>query len=152
MNYNRLQQDHPCVINYIRRHYLISPPPKGTIRMLDYPEVENPSDGQANRILKLLHNKVSNMKYNCPIVVENRWYYYRPMAFSSNAVHLMARIYPSQSTWIFFFNWTGILIEAYQDSFQNLVSRKRNAWSLPVCLSVKPYPIKVKDNAIYERL
>ena len=31
-----------------------------------------------------------------------------------------------------FYNWTGILIEADQDSFKNLLSRKRNTWSLPV--------------------
>jgi hypothetical protein len=58
MNYNRLQQDHPCVINYIRRHYLKGPPPSASIKNLDYPEVEDPSDGQPETILKLLKNKV----------------------------------------------------------------------------------------------
>ena len=53
-----------------------------------------------------------------------------------------------------FFNWTGILIEADQDSFQNLLSRNRNVWSLPVCLSVKPYPTMVcfKDRLRIEEL
>ena len=60
MNNNRLQQDHPCVINNIRRHYLKHPPLFGTQRNLDYPEVKDPSDGQAGQILTLLRNQVSN--------------------------------------------------------------------------------------------
>jgi hypothetical protein len=59
MNHNRLQQDHPCVISYIRRHYLNVPPSTDIPLQLDYPEVEDPSDGQSNKILKLLNNKVS---------------------------------------------------------------------------------------------
>ncbi len=58
MNYNRLQQDHPCVINYIRRHYLKVPPPTSVSMNLDYPEVIDPSDGQPETVLKLLRNKV----------------------------------------------------------------------------------------------
>ena len=65
MNYNRLQQDHPCVINYIRRHYLKGPSPSDVPLNLDYPEVRDPSDGQPNTILDLLHNKVSHT--NCSI-------------------------------------------------------------------------------------
>jgi hypothetical protein len=64
MNRNRLQQDHPCVINYIRRHYLNAPPSHDISLLLDYPEVEDPSDGQPEKILKILKNKVSLLKKN----------------------------------------------------------------------------------------
>ena len=42
-----------------------------------------------------------------------------------------------------YFNWNGLLIEANQANFQNLLSRKRKSWMLPVCLSLKPYPTQV---------
>ncbi len=63
MNFNRLQQDHPCVINYIRRHYLKEPSPSGTPLNLDYPEVKDPSDGQPDTILHILKNKVSILSF-----------------------------------------------------------------------------------------
>ena len=60
MNRNRLQQDHPCVVNYIRRHYLNSPAQRNVPLKLDYPEEKEPSEhGQPSVILDLLHNKVS---------------------------------------------------------------------------------------------
>ena len=40
-------------------------------------------------------------------------------------------------------NWTGILIEADQKAYSQLASRNRKAYSLPVCLSTKPYPVEV---------
>ena len=39
--------------------------------------------------------------------------------------------------------WTGILIDADPDSFAKLVERGRKSWTLPVCLSLKPYPTQV---------
>ncbi len=54
MNFNRLQLDHPCVINYIRSHYLNKPSPPNTPLKLDYPEVADPSEGQPKTILSLL--------------------------------------------------------------------------------------------------
>lgn len=41
-------------------------------------------------------------------------------------------------------NWEGILIEADQKAFSQLTVRNRKAYSLPVCLSTKPYPIQVR--------
>ena len=40
-------------------------------------------------------------------------------------------------------NWTGILIEADQKAYSQLAGRNRKAYSLPVCLSTKPYPVEV---------
>lgn len=39
--------------------------------------------------------------------------------------------------------WKGILIEPDQKSFNQLVTKRRHAWALPVCLSTKPFPTKV---------
>lgn len=41
-------------------------------------------------------------------------------------------------------DWSGILIEADPKSYAALLGKKRKAWSLPVCLSTKPYPTRVK--------
>ena len=40
--------------------------------------------------------------------------------------------------------WKGILIEADPESLRKLVKRNRKSWALPVCLSPKPYPVKVR--------
>jgi hypothetical protein len=42
-----------------------------------------------------------------------------------------------------FLNWTGVLIEAGQKNFRQLMARNRKAYLSPVCLSTKPYPIRV---------
>lgn len=39
--------------------------------------------------------------------------------------------------------WTGLLIEANPTSYQKLLSRNRKSWTLPVCLSLEPYPTQV---------
>ena len=39
--------------------------------------------------------------------------------------------------------WRGILIEANPNFFSQLLTRNRNAFVLPVCLSLKPYPTEV---------
>lgn len=41
------------------------------------------------------------------------------------------------------FNWTGLLIEANPHVFEKLLSRNRKAWTLPICLSLEPFPTKV---------
>lgn len=46
-------------------------------------------------------------------------------------------------------NWTGILIEADQKAFSQLAGRNRKAYSLPVCLSTKPYPVEVYNSSIF---
>ena len=39
--------------------------------------------------------------------------------------------------------WKGVLIEANREYFKYVLSRKRNAYALPVCLSLEPYPTEV---------
>ena len=42
-----------------------------------------------------------------------------------------------------FFHWSGLLIEADKISHSQLVDRNRKAYTSPVCLSTKPYPMEV---------
>lgn len=58
MNFHRLQQDHPCVVNYLRRHLLKEPALPNLPFKLDYPEVSDPSMGQPNEILQILRHQV----------------------------------------------------------------------------------------------
>ncbi len=57
MNNHRLQQDHPCVIEIIRRKYLHSPSPREALN-LSHPEVTDQSAGQSAIVLPYLKNKV----------------------------------------------------------------------------------------------
>ena len=52
MNANKLQQDHPCVIDIIRRFYLHHPPPANAPLLLDNPGQLDPSAGQVVDLLK----------------------------------------------------------------------------------------------------
>ena len=63
MNLHRLQQDHPCVINYVRRNVLMPPAPPHIPLKLDYPEVSDPSMGQSKEILEILHHQVFFKKH-----------------------------------------------------------------------------------------
>lgn len=47
-----------------------------------------------------------------------------------------------------FQNWTGILIEPNWREFNQIIQVGRKAYSLPVCLSVDPYPSRVVFNAV----
>jgi hypothetical protein len=44
-------------------------------------------------------------------------------------------------------DWTGILIEPSPENFRNLTTKNRKSFALNVCLSPKPYPIRVEFNA-----
>jgi hypothetical protein len=58
MNLNRLQQNHPCVIETIRRRYLHPPADPDVPYVLQAPNASDPSAGQAKSILKYLVNQV----------------------------------------------------------------------------------------------
>lgn len=59
-NGKRLQQDHPCVIELIRRHYLHKPASRHTRPNLNYPHLDS-STGDSRAILKLLRNMVGTV-------------------------------------------------------------------------------------------
>lgn len=58
MNADRLQQDHPCVIETIRRRYLHPPADLDVPYNLAAPDRADPSVGQASSILNYLGNQV----------------------------------------------------------------------------------------------
>ena len=43
--------------------------------------------------------------------------------------------------------WDGVLIEANQKEFSQLLARKRKAYAVPVCLSQHPYPTEVIESS-----
>lgn len=57
-NDNKLQQDHPCVIELIRKYFLHKPASPDVPLNLKFPNHKNPSDGQSQAILQLLGNMV----------------------------------------------------------------------------------------------
>lgn len=52
-----LEQKHPCILEVIRNSFLV--PPSEESLNLEHPDIENPSMGQAQSVLKILNNKVS---------------------------------------------------------------------------------------------
>ena len=58
INENKLPQDHPCVIETIRRHYLKAPSPFDVPFNLVSDSDEDRSPGQTGVILRLLKNQV----------------------------------------------------------------------------------------------
>ena len=63
MNFNRLPQDHPCVINYLRRYVLKKPASPHLPLNLDYPEVSDPSMGQPREILDIMRRQVIRLDF-----------------------------------------------------------------------------------------
>nr|CAH0102185.1 unnamed protein product [Daphnia galeata] len=126
-NANQLQQDHPCVIRLIRNNYLRKPAPRDLPYQLDKPTLIDPSDGQSQAILRLLRNQTNGFFIECGALDGE---------FLSNTLYMERSL-----------NWTGILIEADQKAYSQLAGRNRKAYSLPICLSTKPYPVEVVFNA-----
>lgn len=58
MNTNKLPQDHPCVIETIRKHYLNKPSPPDVPYKLDSDDNNDRSPGQTGVIFRLLKNQV----------------------------------------------------------------------------------------------
>ena len=60
VNTHRLQQDHPCVLEIIRREFIHEPAPaEEAYKGLHNKDVLDPSDGQATAIMRLLRNQVT---------------------------------------------------------------------------------------------
>jgi len=62
INYHRLQQDHFCVIEIIRKNYLNQPAPETESLVLRNPQTVDASAGQAGAILRHLNNEASFLK------------------------------------------------------------------------------------------
>nr|CAH0111716.1 unnamed protein product [Daphnia galeata] len=82
------------------------------------------SPGQTRVILRLLKNQTDGFFVECGALDGE---------YLSNTIDLERK-----------FNWSGILIEANPKVFQSLLSRNRKSWTLPICLSLDPFPTQVK--------
>lgn len=58
-NAEKLQQDHPCVLDLIKENYLRQPASKNQPYHLNDEELADPSDGQSKGILRILQNMVN---------------------------------------------------------------------------------------------
>ncbi|KAI9559231.1 hypothetical protein GHT06_016020 [Daphnia sinensis] len=125
-NAQKLQQDHPCVIQLIRRYYLHQPASKSFPYQMDHPEIIDPSDGQSKVILKILQKK-------------RRGFFVEVGAFDGE--FLSNTLFMERSL-----QWSGLLIEADKKAYDKLLKRNRKAFTSPVCLSTKPYPMQVIYN------
>lgn len=59
VNTHQLPQDHPCVLDIIRRQFLNKPASKNLPLNLQYPDNKEQSAGQVKAILRLLNNMVN---------------------------------------------------------------------------------------------
>ena len=126
MNDNKLAQDHPCVINTIRRQFLEPPSPLNVPYQLtdaSSTQSDHSQAGQVTDILNYLKNKTSGFFIECGA---------NDGEFVSNTLYMESAL-----------KWEGILIEASSDNYKVLQSRNRKAWKSPACLSTEPYPTKV---------
>lgn len=78
-NSHKLQQDHPCVIEIIRRDFLRQPFPANVSYQLHNMEVPDPSAGQAKGIMRILQNQVEGRVYvdkiaSCRVCVNRKWF------------------------------------------------------------------------------
>ena len=161
MNALRLQQDHPCVIEIIRKHFLLAPSPPHVPYVLTVPEEHKwpyPTDGQTALILRRLDYKVHTHTYNLTchslahynslmiiftvVVIMLQVGGFFVEAGAHNGEHLSNTLYMERVL-----DWTGILIEPSPENFRNLTTKNRKSFALNVCLSPKPYPIRVEFNA-----
>ena len=97
-----MQQDHPCVIRLIKQKYLRPPSPKNLPYRLGDPQTVDPSDGQAQGILRILRNQVNNYNNSLMVVLLNYnvlWLLYRPTDFLSSVAPTTAKLCPIRYTW-----------------------------------------------------
>lgn len=129
MNRKKLPQDHPCVLKLLRQDYVHPPAAREIPYFLNNPKVNDTSVGQSSAILNFLKNKKNGFFIECGAL---------------DGEHLSNTLLMERS-----YNWGGILIEADQKSFGQLLSRRRKSYALPVCLSLHPYPTQVTFKVVY---
>nr|CAH0103856.1 unnamed protein product [Daphnia galeata] len=138
VNKNRLQQDHPCVIDVIQRFYLHELSLLSNISSkTDHSNVkcgsftlasDKQSNIQTDSILRILHNQQ------------------RPNGFfidccdNDDKEFLFSTSYIEKTL-----QWQGLFIKANQQS--HLLSHNRQVFALPICLSPESFPVKMTFDA-----
>ncbi|CAL4123825.1 unnamed protein product, partial [Meganyctiphanes norvegica] len=115
-----LSQDDPYLIEYAQ--HKLSPPSQDPYK-LSNPKIEDPSKGQSAEIRKILGEMKNGFFVECGALDGER---------ISNTLGF-ERIY----------GWTGLLVEANPKNYDLVIQKKRKAWSIHACLSVKPYPNQI---------
>ena len=122
-NSHRLQQDHPCVLELVKRSFLKEPFSRDVPYGLHQMQKLDPSAGQAKAIMRILRGQENGFYVECG---------------ASDGEFLSNTLFMER-----YKNWTGLLIEPDPDSYEGLLSRKRKGWHVPACLSLEMYPTQV---------
>ncbi|XP_043470295.1 uncharacterized protein LOC122503701 isoform X2 [Leptopilina heterotoma] len=120
-NSENVSQRNKELIREVRENWIIEKP-KHTNQnySLKFPEVKDPSMGQAEVIREIFSNAKNGFFIECGAYDgETR----------SNTLNLER-----------YFGWTGILIEADPINFAKMTLKNRNAYLSPTCLSITRYP------------
>lgn len=122
---NSLPQDDLGLINTIKTHY-IYPPSKGEYNFSRNAPDVNGQFGQANYIANTLFKNYSKRD-------TKRGFFVEAGAYDGELI---------SNSLIFekLLGWSGILIEPNPVAFRRLLSKRRKAWSINTCLSLKTYP------------
>ena len=120
---NGLHQDDPKLIQAIKQDILI-PPDSLSLSMLGGPSMKRllgqfDQVSLVEKLLKLKKKKTSGFFIEAGAGCGE---------FLSNTLYLEMN-----------YNWTGLLVEPNPDLLKLLLSKHRNAWILPHCLSTTPY-------------
>ncbi|KAK4005095.1 hypothetical protein OUZ56_006820 [Daphnia magna] len=129
-NTHRLQQDHPCVLDLIRKRYLKKPWGPEIPLDLHNPQTADPSAGQAKAVMRILRNQKNGFFVECG---------------ASDGEFLSNTLYMER-----YKNWTGLLIEPDRGSYDSLLTRKRKATHVPACLSLETYPTEVSFKSVFQ--
>lgn len=126
INAEKLEQDHPCVIDIIRQRFLAAPSPPDAPYILQDENSAVADHSQARQVttvLKHLNNKTKGFFVECGA---------SDGEFVSNTLYMENVL-----------KWDGILIEAESNAYETLLTRNRKAWKVPACLATEPYPMQV---------
>ena len=115
----RVSDDHPAFIEYIKKKIVPPSPSTSTLNL----EKNNIHTGQIGQALEVI--EYFKMKPNGMFVEAGAW----DGEYLSNTLYLEAK-----------YNWTGLLVEPNSGAFKKLVTRNRKAFSVHSCLSVTPHP------------
>ncbi len=120
--HNKFQnaQDSKSLVQLINNHFLTPPAPAD--RTL-YFEKEIWTSPVTEVVQKILKNKTGGFFIECG-AFNGEWL--------SNSIELES-----------YFGWEGLLVEADPTYQAQLLKKNRKVWIAPVCLSPKPYPLKV---------
>ncbi|CAB3372477.1 Hypothetical predicted protein [Cloeon dipterum] len=123
LNAAEVHGDEGWLLDLIRDRFLVSPAAAEAAYCLESPEVQDPSMGQSEKIIRLLRNKTNGFFVECGgLDGETR----------SNTLYFER-----------FLGWKGLVVEADPLNFMKMLPRRRKVWLSPTCLSLSSHPTLV---------